>query len=53
MAEYKINSKKSVALLYYTSDKQTKNKNVRETIFFTIATNNIKLVSIFVTFVNV
>jgi hypothetical protein len=40
VAGYKINSKKSVALLY-TSDKLDE-KEVRETILFTIPTNNIK-----------
>jgi hypothetical protein len=40
VARYKINSKKSVALLY-TRDKQTE-KEVRKTAPFTTATNNIK-----------
>ena len=44
VAGYKINSKKSLALLY-TSDKQTETK-VREIIPFTIATNNIKYLSV-------
>jgi hypothetical protein len=37
---YKINSKKSVAFLY-TKDKQDE-KEIRETTYFTIVTNNIK-----------
>jgi hypothetical protein len=40
VARYKINSKKSVALLY-TNDKQAE-KEIMETTPFTIATNNIK-----------
>ena len=40
MARYKINSNKSVAFLK-TNDKQAE-KEIRETTFFTIATNNIK-----------
>jgi hypothetical protein len=40
VAEYKINSNKSVAFLY-TNDKQGE-KEIRETTPFTIATNNIK-----------
>jgi hypothetical protein len=40
VARYKINSNKSVAILY-TNDKQAE-KEIRETISFTIATNNIK-----------
>ena len=39
MTGYKVNSKKSVALLY-TNDKETE-KEIRETSLFTIATNNI------------
>ena len=40
VARYKINSNKSVAFLY-TKDKQAE-KEIRETIPFTIATNSIK-----------
>ena len=40
MAEYKINSKKSVAL-FYANDTQTK-KEIREMTTFTIVVNNIK-----------
>ena len=40
MAGYKINSEKSVALLY-TDDKVT-DKEIRKTSPFTIATNNLK-----------
>jgi hypothetical protein len=40
VAGYKINSNKSVAFLY-TKDKQAE-KESRETIIFTIVTNNIK-----------
>jgi ribosome biogenesis protein Nip4 len=40
VAEYKINSNKSVAFLY-TNDKQAE-KATRETTPFTMATNNIK-----------
>jgi hypothetical protein len=40
IAEYKINSNKSVAILY-TNDKQTE-KEIRETTPFIIVTNNIK-----------
>jgi hypothetical protein len=40
VAGYKINSNKSVAF-FYTNDKQTE-KEIRETISFKIATNNIK-----------
>ena len=40
VAEYKINFKKSVTLLY-TDDKQAE-KEIRETSLFTIAMNNIK-----------
>jgi hypothetical protein len=40
VAGYKINSKKSLAFLY-TKDKQDE-KEIRETILFTIVTNNIK-----------
>jgi hypothetical protein len=41
VTEYKINSRKSVAFLY-TSNKQVE-KEVRETIPFTMAMNNITL----------
>jgi hypothetical protein len=41
VARYKINSNKSVAFLY-TNDKQAE-KEIRETIPFTIATNNKKI----------
>ena len=44
MARYKINSKKSVALLF-TIDKWTE-KNVKETVLFTIATNSIKYLGV-------
>ena len=44
MARYTFNLKKSVALLY-TSDKWA-DKEVRETISFTIATNTIKYLSV-------
>ena len=47
MAGYKINSKKSVALLY-TNDKLAKNK-IRETTLFTIATNKLKYVGVTLT----
>ena len=47
MAEYNINSKKSVALLY-TNYKLTK-KEGRETSPFTIATNNIKYLGVTLT----
>jgi hypothetical protein len=40
MAEYQINPKKSVSLLY-TRDKQAE-KEVKDRISFTIATNNTK-----------
>ena len=40
VAEYKINSKKSMAFLY-TKDKQAE-KDIRETTPFSIVTNNIK-----------
>ena len=40
VAEYKINSKKSVALLY-TKNKEAE-REIRETLPFTIATNSIK-----------
>jgi hypothetical protein len=40
VAGYKINSNKSVAVLY-SKDKQGE-KKIRETMLFTIATNNIK-----------
>ena len=41
LARYKINSNKSVALLY-TKDKQDK-KEIRETTPFSIVTNDIKI----------
>ena len=44
MVGYKINSKKSVALLY-TNDKGTE-KEIRETLPFTIATDNIKYLGV-------
>ena len=44
MTGYKINSNKSVAFLY-TSDKSAK-KEIRETIPFSIATNNIKFLGV-------
>jgi hypothetical protein len=44
VAGYKINSNKSVALLY-TNDKWAK-KEVRETLPFTIAMNNIKYLGV-------
>ena len=47
VAGYKINSKKSVALLY-TGDKRA-GKEIRETSPFTIATNNIKYLGVTLT----
>ena len=47
MAGYKINSKESLALLYI-NDKQAE-KEIRETIPFTIATNNIKYLGVTLT----
>ena len=47
MARYKINSKKSVALLY-TKDKEA-GREIRETSPFTIATNTIKYLGITLT----
>jgi hypothetical protein len=47
VARYKINSNKSVAFLY-TKDKQAE-KEIRETIPFTIATNNIKYLGVTLT----
>jgi hypothetical protein len=44
VARYKINSNKSLAFLY-TNDKQAE-KEVRETIPFTIATNSIKYLEV-------
>ena len=44
MAGYKINSKKSVALLY-TIHKEAK-KEIRDTSTFTITTNNIKYLGV-------
>ena len=44
MARYKINSKKSVALLY-TNDKQAE-KEIRETKSLKISMNNIKYLSV-------
>ena len=47
MVAYKINSKKSVAF-FYTSDKWAE-KEVRETVPFTIAINNIKYLGVTLT----
>ena len=47
MADYKINSGKSVAFLY-SKDKQAE-KEVREMTPFTIATNNIKYLGVTLT----
>jgi hypothetical protein len=47
VAEYKINSNKSVAFLY-TKDKQAE-KEIRETTPFPIATNNIKYLGVTLT----
>jgi hypothetical protein len=47
VAEYKINSNKSVAVLY-TKDKQAE-KEIRETTPFTIVTNNIKYLGVILT----
>jgi lipopolysaccharide assembly outer membrane protein LptD (OstA) len=47
VAGYKINSNKSLAFLY-TKDKQDK-KEIRETIHFTIVTNNIKYLGVTLT----
>jgi hypothetical protein len=47
MAGYKINSNKSVPFLY-TKDKQAE-KEIRETIPFTIATNSIKYLGVTLT----
>jgi hypothetical protein len=47
VAEYKINSNKSVAVLY-TEDKQAE-KEFRETTPFTIVTNNIKYLGVTLT----
>jgi hypothetical protein len=47
VAGYKINSKESLALLYI-NDKQAE-KEIRETIPFTIATNNIKYLGVTLT----
>ena len=47
MAGYKINSNKSVAFLY-TKDKQAE-KEIRETIPFTVATNSIKYLGVTLT----
>ena len=47
VARYKINSNKSVAFLY-TKDKQAE-KEIRETIPFTIATNSIKYLGVTLT----
>jgi hypothetical protein len=44
VAEYKINSNKSLALLY-TKDKQAE-KEIRETTPFTIVTSNIKYLGV-------
>jgi hypothetical protein len=44
VARYKINSKKSVAILY-TKDKQDE-KEIRETTPFTIVTNNVKYLGV-------
>jgi hypothetical protein len=46
-AGYKIYSNKSVAF-FYTKDKQAE-KEIRETIYFTIATNNIKYLGVTLT----
>jgi hypothetical protein len=45
VARYKINSNKSVTFLY-TKDKQAENV-IKETIPFTIVTNNIKYLGVF------
>ena len=47
VAGYKINSSKSVAFLY-SKDKQAE-KEIREMIHFTIATNNIKFLGVSLT----
>ena len=47
MARYKINSNKSVVFLY-TNDKWA-GKEIRETIAFTIVTNNIKYLGVTLT----
>ena len=47
VAGYKINSNKSMAFLY-TKDKQAE-KKIRETIPFSVATNNIKYVGVTLT----
>jgi hypothetical protein len=47
VAEYKINSKKSMAFLY-TKDEQAE-KEIRETTPFTIVTNNIKYLGVTLT----
>jgi hypothetical protein len=47
VARYKINSKKSVAFLY-TKDKQAE-KEIRETILFTIAKNSIAYLGVTLT----
>jgi hypothetical protein len=47
VAGYKINSNKSVALLY-SKDKQAE-KEIRETTPFTIVTNNIKYLGVTLT----
>jgi hypothetical protein len=47
VAQYKINSKKSVAFLY-TNNKQAQ-KEIRKTTSFTIATNNIKYLGVTLT----
>jgi hypothetical protein len=47
VARYKINSKKSVAILY--TNNKGGDKEIRETTFFKIATNNIKYLSVTLT----
>ena len=47
VAGYKINSKKSIALLY--TDDASVEKEIRETSPFTIATNNIKYLGVTLT----
>ena len=47
MAGHKINSKKSVAILYI--DDKWAEKEIRETSPFTIATNNIKYLGVILT----
>ena len=47
MARYKINSKKSVALLY-TKDREAE-KDIRETLTFMISTNSVKYLGVTLT----